>query len=519
LKVDVLIHIAKGPVKGRDRVDKKAPAEAELGITKQNDLYKAHRGKQNICGIVKSNRLKDCKERSHVEFYIDDYTYKKPSKLSMLSTVIHLKSARQQGFTLIELAVSVVLSAMLTSGLLLAVSDFLQGQTAQAKGQALFALNQAVNSYESKYSTQLANDQPIAIPGYANVANIYAPTPAELFELSLLPNSTPAGTYGVKIGATLIGGVPSGMVWITTPFENRSGEVDLSLAGEAMEAAGGDAGMSTLSSPTVIEGIDGWTTTNPQASTAGIVAMRNGSGSGAYLRLDGSTPMQGALNLNSHDITNVSTLGAGTVNGTTVNASAVNSTAVTATSVTSSNVSASNISASTVTSGTLTATATGNDVFFGASTLYSDGWNTAIRQGGTLYVQNTAGASNSLDAKRVTAEEYLQVEGAATAGGGCSPNGLIGQNGQGAPLFCVNGLWVAAGGGGSTVAVSSGSWQSSAIVTCPTGYNVTGGSCDMYRDGDGREISPRTCEPYGNGYYCNEGNGGNCIAHAICQQQ
>lgn len=442
----------------------------------------------------------------------------------MKSTVIALNFTKERGFTLIELAVSVVLSAMLTSGLLLAVSDYLQGQTAQAKGQALFALNQAVNSYESKYSTQLANNQPIAIPGYANVANIYSPTLAELFELNLLPNSTPAGTYGVKIGSTLIGGVPSGVVWITTPFENRSGEVDLSLAGEAMAAAGGDAGMSTLSSPATIEGVDGWTTTNPQTATAGIVAMRNGSGSGAYLRLDGSTPMQGTFNLNSHDISNVNTLGASTVNGSTINGTTVNGTTVNAASVNSTGVSAtsvtaSNVTASTVTSGTLTASAIGNDVFFGTSTLFSDGWNTAIRQGGTLYVQNSAGtAANNLDANRVTAEEYLQVNGAAAVGGGCAPNGLIGQNGQGSPLFCVNGVWAPAGGGGATVAVSSGNWQSSAIVTCPTGYNVTGGSCDMYRDGDGREISPRTCEPYGNGYYCNEGNGGTCIAHAICQQ-
>lgn len=60
--------------------------------------------------------------------------------------------------------------------------------------------------------------------------------------------------------------------------------------------------------------------------------------------------------------------------------------------------------------------------------------------------------------------------------------------------------------------------QHIAKVLCPAGYALTGGSCDLNRGGDGREIAPRMCSPSGNGYYCNEGNGGTCIAHAICAQ-
>lgn len=69
-------------------------------------------------------------------------------------------------------------------------------------------------------------------------------------------------------------------------------------------------------------------------------------------------------------------------------------------------------------------------------------------------------------------------------------------------------------GGGltSVIAVDSGGWQSAALASCPGSYTLSGGSCDMYRGGDGREIGPRYCQPMGNGYYCNEGNGGGVVS-------
>jgi hypothetical protein len=209
----------------------------------------------------------------------------------------------------------------------------------------------------------------------------------------------------------------------------------------------------------------------------------------------------------------------------------------------------------------------GNGVQVGSSYYYGDGSNSAIRQNGALYVQNqagtaaapintgTVGASGDVNASgnvnaggsmtaggslgvagNGTVNGQLQVGGNVTSTGGsiaanngtlyagqvvtigtgCSPNGAIGNSGSG-PLFCQSGVWVSAGSL-STIAVDSGGWQSSAFAACPAPSTLTGGSCDMYRGGDGREISPRTCEPMSNGYYCNEGNGGNCIAHAICAQ-
>ena len=460
----------------------------------------------------------------------------------MYKPILRASRERVGGFTLVEVGIAATLGAMLMSGALLFLSDYLRGQAAQAQGQALFAINQATNSYESKYSTQLANNQPIAIPGYANVVNIYSPTLAELFELGLLPNATPSGSYGIQINRTLVGGVPSGLVWINTPFVNNNGQVDQSLVGEAMLAAGGDAGMSTQGNPSHVVGADGWTAANPVSSNpAGIIAMRNGAGSGAYLRLDGSTPMQGGLNLNGNNITNSGTIATGTLNATTTTTGTLSSGTVSA----SGNINGANLAASGNTSGAiLTASAYGNDVYFGSSVLYSDGWNSVIRNnGGALYVQDKFGNNMPVVGSQFYGNQFngsvvapsgnsVQVGSSYYYGDGWNSavrqnGGFYIQNPDGSQLqnaFAAD-VWIAAagkwasqlGGSGGTFSVSSGGWQPAAVASCPGGTTMTGGSCDFYRGGDGREIGPRSCEPSGNGYYCNEGNSGSCIAFAICQ--
>jgi type II secretory pathway pseudopilin PulG len=423
----------------------------------------------------------------------------------------------QSGFTLVEVGIASVLIAGIVSGALSLYADHLHTQVAESQGEQLAGFNIAVNAYEQKYTANLASNQAIPVPGYTSVGNIYSPTPTELFHLGLLPNATPDSNYGVKISPSLVNGVPTGLSWISRPFTNGEGFVDMALAGSAMTAAGGDAAMSTPLSPAQVIGEDGWTAANPASGTpAGIVAMRNGAGSAQYVRLDGSTPMQGSFNVGGHDVTNAANVNADNI---TV-ASSLNS----ASSVTA---------AGPVKGQTLTATATGvNNVFFGSSALYSDGWNTvirnangalyvenfagalqptvtsqvvtpagngiqvgsslfygdntnsAVRQNGTLYVQNGAGTgAASVDAARVTAEEYVQVNGAANVGWGCIPNGLMGRDGSGAPLFCVNGVWQATGKPNYVwvSAQATGKVSNlSATAVCPPGTTVVtgGGACD-----------------------------------------
>ena len=58
---------------------------------------------------------------------------------------------------------------------------------------------------------------------------------------------------------------------------------------------------------------------------------------------------------------------------------------------------------------------------------------------------------------------------------------------------------------------------SDGTATCPSGYTLTGGSCDMTRNGgDGREIGWRYCHQDGNGMYCVDTNAGLCAAYAYC---
>ncbi|MDN7631016.1 shufflon system plasmid conjugative transfer pilus tip adhesin PilV [Burkholderia cenocepacia] len=146
-------------------------------------------------------------------------------------------------------------------------------------------------------------------------------------------------------------------------------------------------------------------------------------------------------------------------------------------------------------------TPAGNGVQVGSTFYYGDGSNSAVRQNGALYVQNAAGtaaadvnvnnmnaagsANASLDVVagrniwasngavtaawlhstgnlqidgsaqvngptnvngtvtsggRLYANEYLQVSGWAPLGGGCGPNGLVANSGNGL-LSCENGVW------------------------------------------------------------------------------
>lgn len=375
------------------------------------------------------------------------------------------------GFTLIEVGIVSVLSAMMMSSLLLFISDYLRGQQAQATGEALFALNQAVNSYESKYSVQLANNQLISISGYSNVANIYSPTTTELFELGFLQNQTPQGNYGIRISPTLVGGVPSGLVWLAQPFMNQEGEVDQSLAGDAMLAAGGDAGMSTIQNPSQIVGTDGWTMPNPaSANPAGIIAMRNGAGSGAYVRLDGSTPMQGPLNMNGNDISNANAVGASTVNTSTLNVSTINNGTLnnSGNGEFGGNVGVSgSFIAGSVTSPTVDAS---NSLTVGSGGIQDNG---GLNTSGNIYSNSSIQANGTIQSNG-----YLIAQGYAQLGQGCSPNGEIGTDGS-QTLFCQNGVWHT-GESQYQLVTATACYVDWVDARCPSGWIAVGGGGTSY---------------------------------------
>ncbi len=65
--------------------------------------------------------------------------------------------------------------------------------------------------------------------------------------------------------------------------------------------------------------------------------------------------------------------------------------------------------------------------------------------GGQTIVGGGGGSGQLVTEGRFTANEYVQVNGYAVPGAGCSPNGLIGNSGAG-PVFCQSGVWQTASG-------------------------------------------------------------------------
>ncbi len=86
--------------------------------------------------------------------------------------------------------------------------------------------------------------------------------------------------------------------------------------------------------------------------------------------------------------------------------------------------------------------ASGNNMY-----LTTNGWN------GTGQLESYFGSNYFQN--RLTANEYVQVNGYAAAGAACSPNGLIGNSGSG-PVFCRSGVWQSGAGVSQSVTYNVG---------------------------------------------------------------
>ena len=69
-----------------------------------------------------------------------------------------------------------------------------------------------------------------------------------------------------------------------------------------------------------------------------------------------------------------------------------------------------------------------------------------IHSNGNMDAAGQIVAGSLVSNGRTTVGEFIQVNGTASAGAGCSPNGLIGKNSSGSILSCVNGVWASASG-------------------------------------------------------------------------
>ncbi|EAV1018982.1 shufflon system plasmid conjugative transfer pilus tip adhesin PilV [Salmonella enterica subsp. enterica serovar Newport] len=294
--------------------------------------------------------------------------------------------------------------------------------------------------------------------------------------------------------------VINGLITTTSPWL-EGGRYRYDLLGKAMQIAGIDSGMTK--SAALVSGLQGaWTETSSafnNITAAGLLAYRVGYDSSmysVYLRRDGTLPMTGNLNMGNQDINNARNItAAGTITTNTLHSTGDTNIGVNLNVGGNAQVNGTINSNNTVSGTTLTSrgeTYTQNwfrtmgdgGVYFQK---WGGGWNmidtNTIQAYGGKNIQTSAGiyggylkstgnidangtlntayvwasgnvnsnyihSNGNIDANgRLSAGEYLQLNGVAVSGGGCSPNGLQGRTSTGQLLSCVNGVWQGTGSG------------------------------------------------------------------------
>lgn len=85
-----------------------------------------------------------------------------------------------------------------------------------------------------------------------------------------------------------------------------------------------------------------------------------------------------------------------------------------------------------------------NDKHQGGFTMTDDGWVRSVYDKG-IYTGGQVQAGTIQSNGRMTTNEFVQINGVATAGWACSPNGLVGRDASGGILSCQSGVWTSSG--------------------------------------------------------------------------
>lgn len=105
-----------------------------------------------------------------------------------------------------------------------------------------------------------------------------------------------------------------------------------------------------------------------------------------------------------------------------------------------------------------------NETHGGGFYMSDDSWVRSLNNKG-IYTAGQVKAGTVRADGRLSTGEFLQIDGATTAGKGCGNNFLVGHDAAGAPLFCQSGVWTTIGD--SYPVGSPIPWPS---ATAPTGY-------------------------------------------------
>lgn len=243
------------------------------------------------------------------------------------------------------------------------------------------------------------------------------------------------------------------LVLARRPVANQLESIVITTGGETIdeigtreiaENLGGTGGFIPTSNTGIVQGVrDGWQIAlsnygmNPGVGhTASALFLQDGTLVNDYLYRNAVAghpevnTMHTSINVNGNDLNGVNTTNSTTLNATTVNTNVANSNTT-------------NTTGETYTGGWFRTKGDSgwyNEKWVGGWYMTDSNWvrsyaNKSIYTGGTML----AGSLES--GGRTTVGEYLQLNGIATEGTGCGPNGLVGRNAVGLTLSCQSGVW------------------------------------------------------------------------------
>lgn len=418
-----------------------------------------------------------------------------------------MKGIKNKGFSLLELTLVLGIGTVIAFVKFQDMKTNQENMMADTVGNQIKQVGEAVNRYISihydRLSTLSSSSSQSSDPGPRTCSS----NGCEITYQTLVNEGfLPVGYTGVnmqkssyKIMLKRSGIAPNyvinGLIITTSPWmEGRRYRYD--LLGKAMQIAGIDSGMTK--SAALVSGLqDAWTETSStfnNITAAGLLAYRVGYDSSmysVYLRRDGTLPMTGNLNMGDQDLNNAKNI---TATGTiTTEVLRTGGAAAIGTKLDVGGVATLNSDLNVAGNGQVNGNLNSNNSVSGTTITsrgetYTNNWFRAMGEGGIYfqkygggwymtdtntitayagkniqtaagvyggYVHSTGnidavgqvyGAGGVVSGGRTTVGEYLQLNGVAYAGNGCSPNGLQGRAVDGSILSCTNGVWKEGGG-------------------------------------------------------------------------
>lgn len=408
-----------------------------------------------------------------------------------------MKKQNKKGFSLLELVLVLGVGSMMAFMRFQNMKNEQETAIAKAVGQQMKQMGEAVNGYINirydKLSTLTASSSQSSDPGPRTCDSSGCEiTYQTLVNEGLLPTSytgvnAQKSSYKIllKRSGTTPNYVINGLITTTLSW-SEGGKFRYDLLGKSMQEAGIDSGMTQ--SATVVSGLQGaWKETSTDYSnitSEGLLAYRVGYNSAmysVYLRRDGTLPMTGDLNMGGNNINNIKDIyasgtgnfdnnlnvskdvtvggvissGKGIISNDYIYAKGDFSTDGIAYVKKSVNAgenmyAVGNIGVAADSNKKMAAALNADGTVYAKKAFVTDGdiyansgtVNTSYVWASGNINSNYIHSNGSMNADgRINAGEFVYINGQASAGSGCSPNGLQGRDAEGSTLSCVNGLW------------------------------------------------------------------------------